>query len=202
MTTRVSPINQPPARHRPHPALTENLLKIVAPLFLLFVLAACNSSGSTEQPVSEASAAQNATRSDESSNPNEDASLQSPPPRPDLDPFPGAALPADGLGRFYFYRTADPMLVGVEPDIIVNDKKVGVSRASEIFYRDAKPGRYRIHSTHDPDVPILVSLLPGQIRYIRTSPQLRFLGMRIGPQLIDPRLATQETKNLFVSPQE
>jgi hypothetical protein len=171
--------------------------KYLALLLLGLALAACDPVRQSNPPV----LAPSASRDGAQTIPRLAADLPAAASQAQL--FTGAEMAPDGaVGRFYFYRTQDPMLIAVQPDLIVNGRKVGVSRAGEIFYRDAKPGRYKIFTTSDPDIPILVNLLAGQIRYIRTAPQLRFLGMRIGPQLIDPGLATKEIKNLHVASQE
>ncbi len=57
--------------------------------------------------------------------------------------------PNAGQGRIYFYRPRGSLFPAVEPDVIVNDRKVGVSVQGEAFYRDAYPGDYEIFLTSD-----------------------------------------------------
>ena len=105
---------------------------------------------------------------------------------------PGATLaleqvpaPAAGSGRIYFYRTDVPLLVAVEPDIIVNGRKVGAAAFERVFYRDAKPGRYEVFLTSDEDSPVYFTLAAGETRYVKAVIDLGVTGTRLRPELVE-----------------
>jgi hypothetical protein len=53
------------------------------------------------------------------------------------------------MARIFFYRTENPFLIALEPEIVVNGKAVGRAIHGDAFYRDAKPGRYEIFLAGD-----------------------------------------------------
>ena len=93
--------------------------------------------------------------------------------------------PAAGSGRIYFYRTDVPLLVAVEPDVIVNGRKVGTSVFERVFYRDAKPGRYEVFLTSDEDSPVYFTLAAGETRYVKAVIDLGVTGTRLRPELVE-----------------
>ena len=93
--------------------------------------------------------------------------------------------PAAGSGRIYFYRTDVPLLVAVEPDIIVNGRKVGAAAFERVFYRDAKPGRYEVFLTSDEDSPVYFDLAAGETRYVKAVIDLSVTGTRLRPELVE-----------------
>jgi len=93
--------------------------------------------------------------------------------------------PAAGSGRIYFYRTDVPLLVAVEPDIIVNGRKVGKAAFERVFYRDAKPGRYEVFLTSDEDSPVYFNLAAGETRYVKAVIDVGVTGTRLRPELVE-----------------
>ena len=93
--------------------------------------------------------------------------------------------PVVGSGRIYFYRTDVPLLVAVEPGIIVNGRKVGEAAFERVFYRDAKPGRYEVFLTSDEDSPVYFTLAPGETRYVKAVIDVGVTGTRLRPELVE-----------------
>ncbi len=106
---------------------------------------------------------------------------------PDLNP---------DQGRIYFYRPRGSLFPAVEPDIIVNDRKVGVSVQGEAFYRDAYPGDYEIFLTSDRERFLILSIEPGKTKFVRTSVAFSLLGSRLTPKLVQEMRGRHEVRDL------
>ncbi len=104
--------------------------------------------------------------------------------------------PNPDQGRIYFYRPRGLLFSAVEPDVIVNDRKVGVSVQGQVFYRDAYPGDYEIFLTSDSERFLILSLEAGQTRFVRTSLAFSLLPPRLTPKLVKQAQGRQEVQNL------
>ena len=114
-------------------------------------------------------------------------------------PIQPAAAPRDLSGdqaRLYFYRPNDSLFPAIRPEVIINGRKVGVSIVGEAFYRDALPGRYEIFLTSDDDDRLNVVLRPGEVRYVRTSIAMGWLGPRLSPTEVDSERGARDLENL------
>lgn len=103
---------------------------------------------------------------------------------------------APDKGRIYFYRTAWPPAVGMQPVIYVNGKAVGKSQPDGFFFIDVEPGNVRVEiekSVWEEDITTLAReastgispkrrvwdkslsfvIKPRQTLYIETSANLR-----------------------------
>lgn len=110
-----------------------------------------------------------------------------------LGELPG---PPAGHARIYFYRTAIPFLVAVQPDIIVNSKKVGTSTFGAVFYRDALPGRYEVFLTSDKDNPLSLTAVAGQSYFVKTVVGLGISGSKLVAEMVEEERAQQEVKEM------
>lgn len=114
-------------------------------------------------------------------------------------PVQPAAAPTDPTvdqARLYFYRPDDSLFPAIRPEVIINGRKVGVSVVGEAFYRDARPGRYEIFLTSDDDDRLSVVLRPGEVRYVRTSIALGWLGPQLSPTEVDAGQGARDLENL------
>lgn len=93
------------------------------------------------------------------------------------------AEPPAGLGRIYFYREASPLLAAVRPEVVVNGRQVGVLRPGEVFYRDARPGRYEVLINTAAEAPVTFRIRAGGRRFVQVAPTWQFLGWRLEPAL-------------------
>ena len=106
--------------------------------------------------------------------------------------------PNPDQGRIYFYRPRGLLFPAVEPDVIVNGRKVGVSVQGEAFYRDAYPGDYEVFLTSDSERFLILSLEAGQARFVRTSLAFSLVGPRLTPKLVKQAQGRQEVRDLVL----
>ncbi len=103
-----------------------------------------------------------------------------------------------GQGRIYFYRPRGSLFPAVEPDVIVNGRKVGVSVQGEAFYRDAYPGDYEIFLTSDRERFLILSIEPGKTKFVRTSVAFSLMGPRFTPKLVRETRGRHEVGGLIL----
>ena len=112
-------------------------------------------------------------------------------------PAPGVlAPPLPGQGRIYFYRTEVPLFVALEPMIVVNSRPVGRSVFGEAFYRDAYPGRYRVHLDDNPEGVIEFRLAAGEVRYVKTVLEIEISSDRLTVELVEAETALDEVAGM------
>lgn len=100
--------------------------------------------------------------------------------------------PPPDLARIYFYRQAAPLLLALEPEVIVNGRSVGSLGMGEVFFRDAKPGRYEIFLEDDTGHVIELQLAPGEIGYVRATLRIGLGTTRISAERIAATAAVDE----------
>jgi len=110
--------------------------------------------------------------------------------------FGGLPEPPAGMGRLYVYRTAVPWMVALEPEVIVNGKSIGVARYDRFFFRDARPGRYEVFLTSDPEEPVYFSLAPGEARFVKAVVRWTITGTKLTGALIDEAEGRREVETL------
>jgi hypothetical protein len=111
------------------------------------------------------------------------------------EPLPVEPPPPE-LARIYFYRQAQPLMVALSPDVIVNGKVVGDLSLGEVFFRDARPGRYRVFLSGDPDHVVELSLAAGQIGFVRCTLRIGLGTTRLSAESVDDDEARKEIGNL------
>jgi hypothetical protein len=109
---------------------------------------------------------------------------------------PPIEAPPPELARIYFYRQAQPLMVALSPDVIVNGKAVGDLSLGEVFYRDARPGRYRVFLSGDPDHVVEFSLAAGQIGFVRCTLRIGLGSTRLSAETVADAEARQEIGNI------
>ena len=119
------------------------------------------------------------------------------PAAPPVVAAPAPALTGDHA-RLYFYRPDDSLFPAIRPGVIINGRKVGVSVVGEAFYRDAHPGRYEIFLTSDDDDRLTLYLAPGEVRYVKTSIALGWLGPHLSPTSVESDQGARELQNLVL----
>lgn len=109
------------------------------------------------------------------------------------------APPPEGLARIFFYRTSNPLMAMVEPAVVVNDRKVGTIGPGEVFYRDARPGRYRVLIDTAPEAPLTFRVAAGDRRFVRIMPAWDMLGWSLTAGLVERADAENDMRGLTVT---
>jgi len=98
------------------------------------------------------------------------------------------------MGRIFFYR---PVTLGaaLQPDILVNGKKVGDSVAWGFFHIDRIPGNYEVVTSTEVERKVSFVLEKGQTRYIRFSVNMGFFAGHVYGDLVDQATALPELED-------
>ncbi len=89
--------------------------------------------------------------------------------------------PPPNLARIYIYRREKKLFRAVEPLVVINGRSTGISRPGEAFYRDAKPGRYQIFTTAEPEEVIYLETAPGRLYFVEMEVAFADLGIHLLP---------------------
>ena len=96
-----------------------------------------------------------------------------------------------GSGRIYIYRTA-VMGAAIQPDVFLNDEKVGKAVPQGFFYLDREPGEYKARASTEVKRTLSFTLAPGQIRYIRLDISIGLFVGHVSPVLVEEEKAMKE----------
>ncbi len=91
------------------------------------------------------------------------------------------APPEPGLSGIYFYRKEGQLFRAVEPEVIVNGASVGISRPGEVFFREARPGRYQVFSTAEPNEIIYLDAGAERLSFVEMEVVFTGLGWQLLP---------------------
>ena len=105
-------------------------------------------------------------------------------------------LPPPELARLYFYRESEAMFIGLSPEIIVNGKSIGASEVDSAFFRDARPGRYQIFLSNDPENVVDFIVVGGEMHFLKVLFTVDDQGPRLKLQRVDPAYAINELRAL------
>ncbi len=107
-----------------------------------------------------------------------------------------AEPPPPDLARIYFYRQPAPLLIALAPDVVVNGRSVGSIGMGDVFFRDAKPGRYQVFLSADTEHVIELTLSPGEISYVRATLRVGLGTTRLSAERINAVVALQEINEM------
>jgi Protein of unknown function (DUF2846) len=95
------------------------------------------------------------------------------------------------VGRIFFYR---PVTLGaaLQPDILVNGRKVGESAAWGFFHIDRPAGNYEVATSTEVERKVSFVLEKGQTRYVRFSVSMGFFVGHVYGELVDQATALPE----------
>jgi len=94
-------------------------------------------------------------------------------------------------GRIFFYRIT-AFGAALQPDIIMNEEKIGTSIAKGFFYLDKPPGDYTVVTSTEVKRKVSFVLDPEQTRYIRFNVSMGFFAGHVYGELVDPSKAIKE----------
>ena len=109
-----------------------------------------------------------------------------------------SAIPAlsTDSGRVFFYRSANPIGSGIQPDVKLNGKVVGSSKPGGFFFVDVPPGDYEIVLSTEIDKKLTLALAKGQQRCVRMSVGLGVIVYRVYPELTERAVCDSEIEGL------
>ena len=99
-------------------------------------------------------------------------------------------------GRIYFYRPGKFVGAAIQPDIMLNGKKVGTAQPGGFFHIDRPPGNYEVSLTTEVKEKINFRLSAGETRYVRLKIGLGLVVGRMYPELVDESRALGELAGL------
>lgn len=107
---------------------------------------------------------------------------------------PKMVAESPGMGRIFFYRTS---LLGaaLQPDVLLNEHRVGKSVAQGFFYVDQPPGNYTVVTTTEVERKLSFTLEEAQTRYVRFSVGFGFFVGHVYGELVDNSVALEEIKD-------
>ena len=103
--------------------------------------------------------------------------------------------PPPGHARIFFYRTENPFMFALEPRFIVNGKAVGRAIHGEAFFRDAKPGPYRLAISSDPDTVLRIFAEEGESIFIKVTVDFNIAGSRLVITRVNEETGREEVQN-------
>jgi hypothetical protein len=102
-------------------------------------------------------------------------------------------------GRIVFYRPSGLYGYAGRPDILLNGKKVGISRPGTIFYVDADPGKYKVTVPamfYPGETSIDITILQNETVYMKTSMGASAVAGRTDVEVVDSEKAMAEIDEL------
>ena len=103
--------------------------------------------------------------------------------------------PPAGQARIFFYRSEEPFMFGLEPKVVVNGKAIGRAVLGEAFFRDAKPGPYRITISSDPETILKVFAEAGDTIFIKIDVDFSITGSRLTVSRVNEEQGRAEVEN-------
>ncbi len=96
------------------------------------------------------------------------------------------------MGRIFFYMPSS-LGAAFQPDVMLNDQKVGRAKSLGFFYVDRPPGDYKVFASTAANRAVSFTLGKGQTRFIRLSISMGFAGDVFG-ELVDESVGLSEIK--------
>lgn len=94
-------------------------------------------------------------------------------------------------GRIFFYRIA-AMGAAVQPDVMLNSKKVGNAVPMGFFFVDSAPGDYEVTTSTEVKKTLTFHLDAGQTRYVRLNISMGFMVGHVYPELMEDTIGAKE----------
>lgn len=88
------------------------------------------------------------------------------------------------------------MFIALTPEVIVNGKSIGPSEVESAFFRDARPGRYQIFLSNDPENVVDFTVAGGEMHFLKVLFTVDEQGPRLKLQRVDPAYAINELRLL------
>ncbi|MCA4904066.1 MAG: DUF2846 domain-containing protein [Rhodocyclaceae bacterium] len=102
-------------------------------------------------------------------------------------------------GRVFIYRDSSRG-AAMQPQIAVNGKTVGTSRANGFFFVDLPAGEHRVSAATEVERSLTLALAGGQTRYVRAYISFGLLVGRINFDLVNAEAGEAAVAGLAYSP--
>jgi hypothetical protein len=107
---------------------------------------------------------------------------------------------ATGQGRVFVYRDS-AFGAAITPNVAINGKVVGVSRANGFFYADLPAGDHRLSAATEVERSLTFTLKAGETKYVKASISFGIVAGRINFDLVNPAAGAQDLQSLAYSPE-
>ena len=97
------------------------------------------------------------------------------------------------MGRIFFYRPSS-FGAALQPDVMLNQEKVGKAISWGFFYVDRPAGKYECVTSTEVKRRVSFILEPGQTRYVRFSASMGFFVGHVYGELVDESVGLKEIK--------
>lgn len=90
-----------------------------------------------------------------------------------------------GQGRIYFMRSGSMMGAALQPNILLDNKAVGISKPGGFFYVDVAPGSHDVATSTEVTNHLTFALDAGETKYVKTSVGFGLVVGHIIPELLN-----------------
>ena len=98
------------------------------------------------------------------------------------------------VGRIFFYRTS-VLGAALQPDVLLNDQKVGNAVSQSFFFVDRPPGGYIVATSTEVERKLSFTLEKAQTRFVRFSVSVGFFAGHVYGELVESSVASEEIKD-------
>jgi hypothetical protein len=98
------------------------------------------------------------------------------------------------MGRIFFYRPSS-FGAALQPDVMLNDEKIGSAISWGFFYVDRPAGSYECVMSTEVERKLSFILEPGQTRYVRFSVSFGFFVGHVYGELVNDSVGLEEIKD-------
>lgn len=102
---------------------------------------------------------------------------------------------AAGQGRIWFYRPSKMFGGVVQPNVFLNEQKVGKAQPGCYFFADRAPGDYEVKCTTEWSDKANLKLAAGEERYVRLTLGIGLFVGHIVPKEVDKAKGLDEIAN-------
>jgi hypothetical protein len=107
---------------------------------------------------------------------------------------PALVSESPNMGRIFFYRPSS-FGAALQPDVMLNNEKIGKAISWGFFYVDRPAGSYECVTSTEVERKVSFILEPGQTRYVRLSVSLGFFVGHVYGELVDGSVGLKEIKD-------
>ena len=107
---------------------------------------------------------------------------------------PALVSESPNMGRIFFYRPSS-FGAALQPDVMLNNEKIGKAISWGFFYVDRPAGSYECVTSTEVERKVSFILEPGQTRYVRFSVSFGFFVGHVYGELVDDAVGLKEIKD-------